>query len=136
MPMYGTDIGTVFPGTKLSEVLESAGLTPTEAKLWAADALESDSSLGDQVSLEELTILLTEAGERSLNLSALVRSEISTLMKVKEEISYNRWEKEWTVTLPSGTLSFVEMEDFCVEISGAKFTSSTKEEDSDDSYFG
>jgi len=123
MPMYATDIGTVFRGTKLAQVIEDATLTPEQAGEWAADALESAEFLRDQVSLEELTTLLTEAGERSLNLAALVRGEILTLMKVKEEISYNRDSEEWTVTLPSGGLVFVEYEDFCVEIQGAKLNS-------------
>lgn len=119
MPMYASDIGIVYPGTKLSEVLEMAHLDAEEAGDWATDALESAEFLRDQVSLEDLTTLLTEAGERSLNLAALVRGEIKTLMKEKSEISYDRAEKEWTVTLPSGVLVFVEYEDFCVEIQKA-----------------
>ena len=134
MSFYASDLGTRYPGTELSEVLESARLTPTEARLWAADALESDPCLKDQVSFEGLSHLLTEAGERSLNLADLVKGEILTLMKNKgEELRYDRWAREWVITLPSGTISFVEMEDYCVCISDAKFTPT---EDSDDSYFG
>jgi hypothetical protein len=118
MPMYACDIPRVYPGTELAQVIEAASLTPEEAGEWATDALESASFLRELVSLEDLTQLLAEAGERSLNLSNLVRGEISTLMKVKEEISYNRWDKEWTVTLPSGTLVFAQCED-CVEIQTA-----------------
>lgn len=136
MGFYSCDLGTRYPGTPLPEVLEAAGLTPKEASLWAAEALESDFSLRDQVTLEELTVLLTEAGERSLNLAALVRGQILTLMQTKgEEVRFDNWPKEWVVVVPSGTLSFVEMEDFCVEISGAKFTG-PEEEDTDDPYFG
>ena len=121
MPMYPSDIGIVYPGTKLTKVLKAASLTPEQAIEWATDALESGEFLLEQVSKEELTTLLTEAGERSLNLSNLVRGEISTLMKEKSEISYDRWAKEWTVTLPSGVLVFVEYEDFVIEIQKAKF---------------
>jgi hypothetical protein len=140
MSFYACDLGTRYPGTKLPEVLESARLSPEEAKLWAADALESDRSLKDQVSFEELETLLTEAGERSLNLANLVRGEVDSLMLSKKEISIEfsygkRGRSFWEVTLPSGTISFVEMEDFCVCISEAKFTSA-EEEDVDDSYFG
>lgn len=120
MPMYASDIGIVFPGTKLAQVIEDATLTPEEAREEAAQALRYASFLREQVSLEDLTLLLTEAGERSLNLSALVRGEISTLMKTKSEISYDRWAKEWTITLPSGVLVFAQMEDFCVEIHAAR----------------
>jgi hypothetical protein len=120
MPMYACDIPGLYPGTKLNLVIEDASLTSEQAKEWASDALESASFLRELVSLEDLTLLLTEAGERSLNLSNLVRGEISTLMKVKEEISYDRWAKEWTVTLPSGVLVFGQMEDFCVEIQKAR----------------
>jgi len=123
MVMYASDLGTVFPGTKLAQVVEDATLTPEQAGEWAAEAFESCSTLREQVSLEELTTLLTEAGERSLNLSALVRGEISTLMKIKSEITYNSWEKEWTVTLPSGSIVFGQMEDYCVEIMEAKLNS-------------
>lgn len=123
MPMYASDIGTVFPGTELAQVIEDATLTPGQAVEWATDALESASFLREQISLEGLTTLLTEAGERSLNLSNLVRGEISTLMKEKKEISFNRWEKEWTVTLPSGEIVFAQCEDFAIVIHGAKLNS-------------
>ena len=121
--MYASDIGTVFPGTNLAQVVEDAHLTPEKAGEWAADALEADASLREQISLEDLTTILTEAGERSLNLANLVRGEISTLMKVKKEITYNSPQKEWTVSLPSGSITFGEMEDFCVEIMEAKLNS-------------
>ena len=125
MPMYASDIDRVFPGgTTVADIQHAARLDPGEARDWASDALESAKFLRDQVSLEDLTRLLTEAGERSLNLSALVRGEISTLMKVKqEEISYDRWAKEWAITLPSGSIVFGEMEDFTIEIMGAKINS-------------
>ena len=123
MPMYASDIGTVFPGTKLAQVIEDATLTPEQAEEWAADALESASFLRGQVSLEDLTRLLTEAGERSLNLSNLLRGEINTLMEEKSEISYDRCAKEWVVTLPSGYIVFGQMEDFCVVIQEAKLNS-------------
>ena len=125
MPMYASDIDRVFPGgTTVADIQHAARLDPGEARDWASDALESASFLRDQVSLEELTKLLTEAGERSLNLANLVRGEISTLMKVKQgEISYDRYTKEWTVTLPSGSIVFGQMEDFSVEIMGAKLNS-------------
>lgn len=123
MPMYACDVSRVHPGTELPEVLEAASLTPEEAKEAAAQALRYASFLREQVSLEDLTLLLTEAGGRSLNLSNLVRGEISTLMKVKEEVSYYRWGKEWTVALPSGSIVFGQMEDFCVVIQGAKLNS-------------
>lgn len=137
MSFYACDLGTRYPGTSLSEVLESARLTPAEARAWTTKALEENNDcFEDLVSFEQLETLLTEAGERSLNLANLVRGEILTLMKTKgEEIHYDHWEKEWVIILPSGTISFVEMEDFCVCISDAKFTS-TEEEDADDSYFG
>ena len=123
MPMYACDVRTLFPGTKLEQVVENATLTPEQAAQRADCALEAAAFLRDQVSLEELTLLLTEAGERSLNLANLVRGEISTLMEVKDEITYDRWAKEWTVTLPSGRLVFAQCEDFAVEIQAAKLNS-------------
>jgi len=119
MPMYVSDIGIVYPGTTLDQVIEAARVPPEQAGEWADEIIEGAEYILEQVSKEELIILLTEAGERSLNLSALVRGEISTLMKVKEEI--NRERRVWTVTLPSGVLVFVEYEDYCVEIQEAKF---------------
>ena len=123
MPMYACDVNRVFPGTKISQIVEAASLTPEEAACHAAYTMEIAPFLGDQVSLEELSLLLTEAGERSLNLSNLARGEIFTLMKTKSEISFNRRQKEWTVKLPSGSITFGEMEDFCIEIMGAKLNS-------------
>lgn len=119
MPMYATDIGTVFPA-KLAQVIRDATLTPEQAEERAAEALQYASFLRELVSLEDLTLLLTEAGERSLNLTSLMKGEISTLMKIKKEVSYDRWDKEWTVTLPSGVLVFAMVEDFSIEIMEAK----------------
>ena len=121
MTMYASDIGIVYPGTDVSQVIEDARVPPEKAKQWADELIEEAEFLLEQVSKEELVILLTEAGERSLNLSNLVRGEISTLMKVKEEITCERCNKVWSVNLPSGVLVFVEYEDFCVEIQEAKF---------------
>tara|TARA_Y100000592_G_scaffold32030_1_gene50925 strand:- start:2961 stop:3323 length:363 start_codon:yes stop_codon:yes gene_type:complete len=118
--MY-SDLWVVNPGTPLPDVLKAARLDEQQAKELLADLVECSEFLLEQVSQEELLTLISEAGERSLNLSNLVRGEISTLMKVKEEINCERWNKVWTVTLPSGVLVFVEYEDYCVEIQEAKF---------------
>lgn len=121
MPVYASDLGTILPGTPLEKVLKKASLTPQQAAEAASQELEMSSDLRAAISLEDLTLLLTEAGERNLNLAALVRGEIATLTKVKgDEIQKDPWEAEWTVTLPSGELVFGQMEDFCVVVFRAK----------------
>jgi hypothetical protein len=121
MPVYASDLGTIFPGTPLEKVLKKASLTPQQAAEAASVELEMSSDLRAAISLEDLTLLLREAGERSLYLGALVRGEIATLTKVKGgEIAKDPWAAEWEVTLPSGSLTFGQMEDYSVLVFRAK----------------
>jgi hypothetical protein len=121
MPVYASDLGTLFPGTPLEKVLARASLTEEQAAEAASVELEMSSDLRAAISLEDLTLLLREAGERNLNLAALVRGEIALLTKVKgDEITKDPWAAEWTVALPSGSLTFGQMEDYSVLVFRAK----------------